>query len=73
MHLTLQGECGQLSEMVMESVNGELLMNVTEQLHLTWSTTTHMTLLTLAQEISAFLSALKAPQQGSRSERKKME
>ncbi|KAK3862517.1 hypothetical protein Pcinc_031627 [Petrolisthes cinctipes] len=62
----IKGECGQLSEAVVESVNGEVLMNMTEQLHLTWSTTTHMTLLTLAQEISAFLSTLKAPQQESR-------
>ncbi|XP_071525678.1 protein hobbit isoform X2 [Panulirus ornatus] len=50
----IKGECGQVSEVIVESINGELLINVSEQLHLTWSTTTHMTFLTLAQELAAF-------------------
>ncbi|XP_042235256.1 protein KIAA0100-like isoform X1 [Homarus americanus] len=50
----IKGECGQVSEVVLEVVNGEVLINVSNQLHLTWSTTTHMTLLTLAQELAAF-------------------
>ncbi|XP_037802804.1 protein KIAA0100-like [Penaeus monodon] len=55
----IKGECGQVSEVIVEHVNGELLLNVSEQLHLTWSTTTHMTLLTLGQEVAAFIRDVK--------------
>lgn len=57
-----QGECGQVSEVLVESVNGELLVSVSEQLHLTWSTTTHMTLLTLGQEVMAFVRSIRPPE-----------
>ncbi|XP_045624095.1 protein hobbit [Procambarus clarkii] len=50
----IKGECGQVSEVVVEMINGELLIDISEQLHLTWSTTTHMTLLTLTQELASF-------------------
>lgn len=59
--MLFQGECGQVSEVIVEHVNGELLLNVSEQLHLTWSTTTHMTLLTLGQEVAAFIRDVKPP------------
>ncbi|XP_053626336.2 protein hobbit isoform X2 [Cherax quadricarinatus] len=55
----IKGECGQVSEVVVELINGELLIDVSEQLHLTWSTTTHMTFLTLAQELAAFRDDVK--------------
>ncbi|XP_047490285.1 protein KIAA0100-like [Penaeus chinensis] len=55
----IKGECGQISEVIVEHVNGELLLNVSEQLHLTWSTTTHITLLTLGQEVAAFIRDVK--------------
>ena len=54
-----QGECCQVSEIIVESVNGELLLTVNEQLYVKWSTTTHMTLLTLGQEIAAFCKSIK--------------
>ncbi|KAK8395935.1 hypothetical protein O3P69_005809 [Scylla paramamosain] len=63
----IKGECGQVSEVVVESVNGEVLVSVSDQLHLTWSTTTHMTLLTLAQEVVAFLTNVR-PQKDLRAE-----
>ena len=44
---------------MVESVNGELLVSVSEQLHLTWSTDTHMALLTLAQEVMAVLRCVR--------------
>ncbi|KAG0710237.1 hypothetical protein GWK47_023223 [Chionoecetes opilio] len=55
----IRGECGQVSEVVVRSVNDEILVNVSGQLHLTWSTTTHMTLLTLGQEVAAFLTSIR--------------
>ncbi|XP_066979648.1 LOW QUALITY PROTEIN: protein hobbit [Macrobrachium rosenbergii] len=62
----IKGECCQVCEVIVESVNGELLLTVNEQLYLTWSTTTHMTLLTLGQEFAAFFRNIK-PQGGKQS------
>ncbi|XP_050696104.1 protein KIAA0100-like [Eriocheir sinensis] len=55
----IKGECGQVSEVVVEVINDEVLVSVSDQLHLTWSTDTHMTLLTLAQELMAVVRSVR--------------
>ena len=66
-----QGECGQVSEVVVESVNGEVLVSVSEQLYLTWSTTTHMTFLTLGQEVMDFITSITPPKGNAERERER--
>lgn len=44
---------------MVEVINDEVLVSVSEQLHLTWSTDTHMTLLTLAQELMAVVRSVR--------------
>ncbi|KAK7084138.1 hypothetical protein SK128_010149 [Halocaridina rubra] len=57
----IKGEFGLVSEVIVENLNNELLLSVKDHLYLTWSTTTHMTLLTLGQEFLAFFDSVRPP------------
>ncbi|XP_076059759.1 bridge-like lipid transfer protein family member hobbit isoform X2 [Oratosquilla oratoria] len=62
----VKGEFGLMKEASIENVGGEILLNAGEQLQLIWSSTTHMMILTLVEEIKGFITDLRYLKDNSR-------